>query len=341
MSVIVLAAITIAVVCIPVAAGPADAPLRVGILANKGIDECVASWQPTVDYLNTAVPGQTFVLVPLTFENITSAAAAGEVDFILANPGVTAQLEAQYGASNILTMNTWDDSQYVKEFGGVIITKSNRTDIRSYGDLKGKHVFAAGKNSFGGYYSVLRELRANGIDPDSDFASLKFSDSHTAVVTGVLAGEADAGIVRTGTLEQMAEEGKISISDFSIFPHPAGNGTGSFPYVYSTRLYPEWPLTKLSKTDDDASSAVVVALLKITPDHPAAKAARMGRWTVPVNYQSVHDCLKEIGAPPYDNPVTRGPVTSAQRSASWVAGAAGAIAVVAILLAAVRYSRKE
>lgn len=286
---------------VPVTAENSTTDVRIGVLANQGIDTCRVLWQPTVDYLNTALPRYHFELVPLTFENITPAVAAGQVDFVLSNPGIDAALEHSYGTSRMLTLNTYHNGQFIKEFGGVIIARSDRGDIRTYDDLKGKRVVAAGNNSFGGWYSAYREIREHGIDPGRDFASLSFSESHTVVVTDVISRKADAGIVRTGILEQMQKEGKVSLPDLYIFPPDEKFAGPGYPYLHSTRLYPEWAFSKLNRTDDTIASSVAFALLSITPDTPAAQAAKMGRWTIPVNYESVADCLMEIRAPPYEN----------------------------------------
>ena len=236
-----------------------------------------------------------------TFENISAATADHDIDFVLSNPGIFADLEVKYGISNILTLNNFRRGHFLNEFGGVIIARKDRQDIRTYNDLKGKRIIAAGKNSFGGWYSGFRELKSHGIDPAKDFASLRFSESHPDAVLKVLSGEADAGIVRTDTLEQMEDEGKITLADLYVFPPDAQYQSPDFPLLYSTRLYPEWAFAKLHQTDDSVASAVAVALLSVTPDNPAAKAAKIGGWTSPVNYESVHDCLKEIRAPPYEN----------------------------------------
>ncbi|MCX6698641.1 MAG: hypothetical protein NTV68_01740, partial [Methanomicrobiales archaeon] len=38
-------------ICQPAAADSSGVPIKIGVLAHKGIDECTASWQPTMDYL--------------------------------------------------------------------------------------------------------------------------------------------------------------------------------------------------------------------------------------------------------------------------------------------------
>jgi signal transduction histidine kinase/ABC-type phosphate/phosphonate transport system substrate-binding protein len=335
--VLILLLVFQSLICFSVAADSSPAPLRIGVLANKGIEDCKASWQPTIDYLDATLPGYRFELVPLTFANITRAIADHDVDFVLSNPGISADLEVNYGVSNILTLNNYDEGHFIKEFGGVLFTRRDREDIRTYHDLAGKRIVAAGNNSFGGWYSVLRELKDQGIDPDRDFASLRFSESHTGVVTSILKEEADAGIVRTGTLEQMQDEGKIHIADFSVFPPPEHYRDPAFPYLYSTRLYPEWTLAKLPQTDDAAASSVAIALLKVTPDLPAARAAKMGRWTIPVNYQSVHDCLMEIRAPPYENYGVITPADLLREYLFWIL--AIVLLITSLTLITVRYVR--
>ncbi|MBW2084212.1 MAG: PAS domain S-box protein, partial [Deltaproteobacteria bacterium] len=44
---------------------------------------------------------------------------------------------------------------------------------------------------------------------------------------------------------------------------------------------------------------VAIALIEMPRDCPAAKAAKCAGWTVPLNYQPVHACLKELKLGPY------------------------------------------
>ena len=62
-----------------------DAPLKIGVLAIRGPQQCLASWSPTAEYLTRQVAGRRFVIVPLAHDQIYSRVQNGEVDFILAN----------------------------------------------------------------------------------------------------------------------------------------------------------------------------------------------------------------------------------------------------------------
>ena len=91
-------------------------------------------------------------------------------------------------------------------------------------------------------------------------------------------------------MERMAAEGKIKMEDFRII-NQVNDG---FPFVHSTRLYPEWPMAVLPKTDAAVADKVRKALVALTSDSPASKAAKAVGWTEPLDYGPVRDCLKAI-----------------------------------------------
>jgi PAS domain S-box-containing protein len=132
----------------------------------------------------------------------------------------------------------------------------------------------------------------------------------------------------------MAEEGKISLSSFRIL-NP--QSPGRFPFLRSTRLYPEWPFAKVKHTPDDLARKVVVALLNMPPNGPAARAAMIEGWTIPLDYQPVHDLMKELRVGPYKDygKITLG--KAVQMYWYWVALAALVILLMAVaILRAVR-----
>jgi phosphonate transport system substrate-binding protein len=65
--------------------------------------------------------------------------------------------------------------------------------IESLADLKGKVMCWVDPNSTSGYIIPSIMLKANGIDPDTDFAKTVEAGSHNNVITQVYNGECDAG----------------------------------------------------------------------------------------------------------------------------------------------------
>lgn len=274
--------------------------VRIGVLANRGYDICLSQWAPTAQYLSEKVPGRVFRIVPVDFEHIYSAVKNGEVEFILANPSFYVELEHWFRISQIATLKTRHTSGASTRFAGVIFSRADRKDLRSLKELKGKQFMAVNESSLGGWRMAWREFLENGIDPYQDFSSLTFAGSHDDVVLAVIEKRVDAGTVRSDILEFMAAQGLIQLDQIHVFPPPPVESEG-LPFLHSTRTYPEWPMAKVRHTDADLAQQVAVALLQMPPDSPEATAAECAGWAVPLNYQSVDDCLKILKVGPYKN----------------------------------------
>ena len=275
-----------------------NAPLKIGVLAIRGGDQCLKSWSPTAEYLTRQIPGQRFIIVPLTHDQIYPTVKNGAVDFILTNSAFYVGLEHWYRANRIVTLKERRASGVYTRYGGVIFCRRDRKDIRRLEDLKGKSFMAVSETSLGGWLMAWREFKEKGIDPHRDFGALRFNETHDEVVYAVRDRLVDAGTVRTSTLEDLSAEGKIDLNDFYVFPRIHAED-GPTSYFCTTREYPEWPMAKVKHTPDDLAQKVAVALLRMPPASPAALAAGCAGWTIPLNYQPVHDCLKALGVGPY------------------------------------------
>ncbi len=275
--------------------------IRIGVLAHCGIERCLKRWEPTTVFLNNQLEDYQFTIKPLTFDEIYSAVESEEVEFILVNPAYYATIESRYGAQRIATVKHQDClGQTCKTFfGGVIFCRSGREDIKTLQQIVGKRFMAVHKNSFGGWQMAWRKLMENGIDPVNDCSSMEFGLTHDAVVKAVQEGRVDVGTVRTGTLERMSREGTIKLDNFQVLGQlPVIPG---FASLHSTRLYPEWPLAKLAHTDDRLAEKVVATLLTFGDVEKKEKNLTGYSWTIPQNYQTVHECLKMLRITPYEH----------------------------------------
>jgi signal transduction histidine kinase len=179
----------------------------------------------------------------------------------------------------------------------VIFTRADRSDVQTLNDLRGKTFAAVHANAFGGWWMAWRELKAHGLDPESDFARLDFTGfPQDKIVFAVKNGDVAAGTVRTDVLERMAEQGQIDLKEFRILNPQINAG---FPFLLSTQLYPEWPLALVNHRMTRLAQEVSVALLSMPEDGPEAAAARIAGWTVPLDYHTVHDLMRELRVGPY------------------------------------------
>jgi two-component system sensor histidine kinase TtrS len=273
--------------------------VAIGVLAYRGAENCLRRWSPTAQYLSEAIAGYTFHIEPLTLEEMGTAAERGDVGFILTNTGNYVALEARYGISRIATLRAPGEVAAGNVFGAVIFTRADRRDIQTLRDLKGKRFMAVTPDGFGGFQMAWRELKDHDVDPFDDFAELKFSGfPQERVAFAVRDGEVDAGTFRTGSLRALESEGKINLADFRVLNPQQHAG---FPFAVSTRLYPEWPFSRLHNTPQDLAQKVAIALLSMPPDSPAAREGAYGGWTVPLDYTPVHELFRELRIGPYED----------------------------------------
>ncbi len=266
-------------------------------MAFRGIAKTHEMWQPTAEYLQRNVPGYRFEIIPVSNDSIDETVKNEEVEFVLTNPARYAELESRYGISRIATLRNKRPGGAYTQFGALIVSRADRKDITDLQSLKGKSFMAVHPHAFGGWWMAWRELTQAGIDPKRDFSSLTYAGfPQDKIVLAVRDGKVDAATVRTDVIERMAKAGEVKITDFKIInPMFAPD----FPFIHSTRLYPEWPFATTRNTPSKLAQQVAIALLSMAPDSPAARAASSEGWTVPLDYQPVHELMKELHVGPY------------------------------------------
>ena len=272
--------------------------VKIGVLATRGKQQCLASWSPTARYLSETITGYDFTIVPLGHDEVIPAVRDKGVDFLLVNPLIYVELEQEFGVSRIATLVELRGGQSFSRYGGVIFSRRADNTVSTLNDLHGKTFIGVDEKSLGGWLMALREMHAQGIDPDRDLAATRFAATHDEVVRSVLNGSVNVGTVRTGILEQMAAEGKISLDDIAVVP-PPGGAASAISSLLSTREYPAWPMARTQDTAEELAEKVEIALVQMAPDTEAAKAGGYHGWTIPLNYQPVRELMAELRIGPY------------------------------------------
>jgi two-component system, sensor histidine kinase and response regulator len=271
---------------------------RIGVLASRSKQDCRREWNETARYLAQTIADSSFEILPLAYDEINAAVEGKRVDFLICNPVIYIELAQNSDVERLATLKRLQDGKTIFVYGSVIFTRSDAAGITELSDLRKKSFMAVAQNAFGGWLMALRELMAANINPHTDFSRLHFRSSHEAVVRAVRDGRVDAGAVSSGTLERMARDGAINLSDFNILNRTRYTDSG-FPFAHSTRLYPEWTFAKLDHTPEDIAEKVARSLLGMPYNSPAAKAAGCAGWTYPVSYKAVFDCLSDVQYGPY------------------------------------------
>lgn len=275
----------------------AQTEMTIGVLAFRGKQEALERWGPTAQYLSQRISDHRFKIVPLTLEGMLSRVEQDQLDFILTNTGNYVVLENAFGVSRLATLKVRHFAADFTQFGAVIFTRHNHPDLNRLEDIAGHSLMAVSEKAFGGFQMAWRELIDVGIDPFEDLQSLQFAGfPQDDIVHAVLAGKVDAGTVRSGTIERMAADRLIDIEQIRVLG-PRENK--SFPFLHSTRLYPEWPFAKARKTSQELAQRVAIALLQLEPDSAAAAGALSAGWTIALDYGPVHELFRELKIGPY------------------------------------------
>ncbi len=304
----------VVLMCAAIARAEPDA-VRVGVLAYRGSERAAHDWEPTLAYLERAIPDRRFVMQPLDFAGMVLAVADRRVDFIITNPGNYVTLEARFAVTRIATLETGSPDASIAAVGSTVIRRADRMELHSLTDLKGKRLAVVSTDAFGGFQIAWREMEEAGVRPFTDLAALTaVGFPMEGVVESVRSGSADAGVLRACLLEEMTAQGRIAPHEFAVVGEKP---VAELPCRVSSRLYPDWPFARLAHTPRDLARRVAAALLTM----PETEGPT---WTASLDYTSVHELFRTLHIGPYPKtPPTLEEVLSENRH--WLAMAAAAV----------------
>ncbi len=302
----------------------AEEPLRFGVIATRPKAQALKQWQPLATHLETAL-GRRIKLTVYDYHELNAAVNENVVDIILTNPGHYILLKHRNQPSAPLaTLVNLQNGHELTAFGGIIFTSADASKINTLADLVGKSIAATSTESLGSYQMQAFELLEAGVAPPEKDKLITTGMPHDRVVESVLAGQADAGFVRSGVLEAMAREGKLDSTRIKIINQ---QNLAGFPLPISTRLYPEWPVAVMPQVDEKLARRLTVALLSLPSDSAAARAAGIGGFTIPADYSGVEEVLRRLRMPPFDAAPEFTLADLWQKYADWITALLGVLVV--------------
>src|SRR5512140_193111 len=144
-------------------AAPNEEALRIGVLAYRPKAQTVEQWRPVAAYLEKAL-GRRVELAVYDHTELTDAATQRAVDVVFTTPNHFILLQHTAGVSAPLaTLLTREGKYELSGYGGVILARADRDDIRSLADLAGKHIAVVSTDAFGGFQMQAAELVEAGL----------------------------------------------------------------------------------------------------------------------------------------------------------------------------------
>ena len=290
-----LAGLLLALVLLPARAQQEH--VTVGVLTFRPLALAQRQWQPLTDHLNRTVPGVHFSLKVFDYPGQQEALRNNAVDLLITQPAEYVRLVHENGLSSPLaTLINLEQGKPVRAMGGAILARSDRTDLQTLSDLKGKRIAAPSLQSFGGYQLQAYELARAGVQPQ---AIVPTGFPLDLALQALLDQQADAAFVRTGLLESLLSEGRIQPGQLKVLN--AQNYPG-YPFALSTRLYPEWPVVAMPHLPEELSVRIAGALLSLPHGGERTRSMGLFGFTVPADYEPVRAMMRELSLPPFDAP---------------------------------------
>ena len=274
-------------------------PLKLGVLAYRPKQQVLKQWQPIADYLQTSL-ARSVELAVYNHTEIEQAVEQRNIDLIITTANQFILLQQTYNLSSPLaTLIMHEGSYHTNSYGSIIFTRMDRNDINALQDLIDKRIAAVSLRAFGGYQIPSYELVEAGLPVPSGDRLLITGQPQDNVIRAVLDGRADVGFVRAGLLETLAGEGKLDLSQFKIINQQQ---LPDFPYVVSTRLYPEWPVAIMPHIDPVLASRLAATLYLMPDDTLEGSDLNLHGFGIPANYDVVEKLLRRLRLPPFDRP---------------------------------------
>ena len=267
--------------------------IRFGVFAYLGTEKTREEYQPLVDYLNGFLKDEEIILEVLEQQEINKRIEEKTLDIVTTNPTHYLHIRAKYNIQGVIaTLLKESGDTYLSQLAGVIITKAENITVNNLRDIKGKIVSAPSKQHMGGYRAQLYELSHEGID-ESDFKELYQVVTHQAVVHHVLNNKSQVGFIRDGVLEKMVRTEGLDLSRLKIINLQKHE---NFPYMVSTKLYPEWPVFALGHTSEKLIRRFAAALFALEP----GTIQGIYGYTPSVDYSGIEELSRKLRLPPYD-----------------------------------------
>lgn len=266
--------------------------VRIGVLAFNGASYTLKRWQPTVDYLNDALPDYHFVIVPADIPTLDHLVDRELVDFTLTNGIQFLLYKYNHQAVKMLNLNPFHgEAKYA--IGSALIARVDEPEVTSLKQLKKRSIVSVSEKAFGGFRVMLGEMLKEGVT-QGDLQQLKFVGyPQQKLLTKVLNGEADFAIAPTCLLERHVSDGTIPANVLKVTFRQQPKS--SFVCHTSSELYPNWTLARMKHVPADYSNHIARILLTIPANSDIAITGLYGGWSVPIDDSSIYRLMENIG----------------------------------------------
>lgn len=277
----------------------------------------------TVAYLQEALPDYLFRLVPLSKDNWVAELSSRDPGLIYGDPQQLLLLKSLERVRPVAGVECIYKGTSTRGSGGVLFALK-ASPVKTAADLSGRTIAAVRGGPMLSWIAVVRELReAHDMLPAEEAARIIQLEHDQYVVRSVFNGQADVGVVASSVLEGMAEEGQLDLDDVRVLPVAPVEALpdDTYPFLVSTRLYPNKRLMALARVSPEMIREVGAALLMADPAMMSPHQHLQTVWTVPHSCDEAQEALQVLQLPPYEDHQAMTLSTVMQQYMYWLIGA--------------------
>lgn len=187
--------------CCPAKLGTEKNPIIMSFVPSGDTEEIIASGDEIAKMITDKTGLVVQANVGTDFAAVREAMGAGKAHIGWLNTFNYVLANEKYGVDAALVTVRFGTNFYA----GQIVIRAD-SGITSLADLKGKTMCWVDPNSTSGYIIPSIMLKANGIDPETDFAKTVEAGSHNNVVAAVYNGDCDAGACYSDARSSIEED---------------------------------------------------------------------------------------------------------------------------------------
>ena len=244
-----------------VSAAPSSAAvLRLGVVTTTEPGFAATTVTPVVSEMEKLRPDDVVHVVQIAEHDLLNDIERERPDLLICSAWCFLNVLNDIGAHPVATRKTDRAASAVASIGAALVVRSDRTDLRTLEDLRGKKAAATLPHSVDGYPAVRLMLREKGFSDEKFFSGVNFlTFTVPDVLSAVLSGDADVSILPACALERAQEEGLVEPGLLRVIGLPPD---GALACSRSTALYPDITAGILPWTPNELTRDFLTALLE-------------------------------------------------------------------------------
>ena len=267
------------------AAPSSAAVIRLGVVTTTEPGFAATTVTPVVSEMEKLRPDDVVHVVQIAEHDLLHDIERERPDLLICSAWCFLNVLNDIGAHPVATRKTDRAASAVASIGAALVVRSDRTDLRTLEDLRGKKAAATLPHSVDGYPAVRLMLREKGFSDEKFFSSVNFlTFTVPDVLSAVLSGDADVSILPACALERAQEEGLVESGLLRVVGLPPD---GALACSRSTDLYPDITAGILPWTPNELSSDFLTALLE-------SGRADGYEWVATSDLRSVSNLYQEL-----------------------------------------------